>query len=70
MSKVQLPGSVRFDPHIKMHTGNENKDLSLTQKLKESLEEKHRHNGAIDQVKTRKNIHGKEMDRKKVSCSG
>ena len=29
MSKVQLPGSVRFDSHIKMHTGTENKDVSL-----------------------------------------
>ena len=25
MSKVQLPGSVRFYSHIKMHTGTENK---------------------------------------------
>ena len=29
MSKVQLPGSVRFDSQIKMHTGPENKDVSL-----------------------------------------
>ena len=29
MSKVQLPGSVRFDSQIKMHTGTENKDVSL-----------------------------------------
>ena len=29
MSKVQLPGSIRFDSHIKMHTGTENKDASL-----------------------------------------
>ena len=28
MSKVQLPGSVRFDSQIKMHTGTENKDVS------------------------------------------
>ena len=38
MSKVQLPGSVRFDSQIKMHTGNENKDLSLSQKFKNHLE--------------------------------
>ena len=31
MSKVQLPGSVRFDSQIKLHTGTENKDLSLAQ---------------------------------------
>ena len=29
MSKVQLPGSIRFDSQIKMHTGTENKDVSL-----------------------------------------
>ena len=29
MSKVQLPGSVRFDSQIKMHTVAENKDVSL-----------------------------------------
>ena len=31
MSKVQLPGSVIFDSHIKMHTGTEKKDVSLAQ---------------------------------------
>ena len=39
MSKVQLPGSVRFDSHIKMHTGTENKDVSLSHELKNHLEE-------------------------------
>ena len=29
ISKVQLPGSVRFDSQIRMHTGTENKDVSL-----------------------------------------
>ena len=29
MSKVQLPGLVRFDSQIKMHTGTENKYVSL-----------------------------------------
>ena len=29
MSKVQLPGLVRFDSKIKMYTGTENKDVSL-----------------------------------------
>ena len=29
MFKVQLPESVRFDSQIKMHTGPENKDVSL-----------------------------------------
>ena len=34
MSKVQLPGSVRFDSQIKMHTVPENKDVSLAKKSK------------------------------------
>ena len=31
MSKVQIPGSVRFDSQIKIHTGTKNKDVSLSQ---------------------------------------
>ena len=34
-----------------MHTGTENKDVSLVQEFKNYLEEEHRQNGAIDQVK-------------------
>ena len=66
MSKVQLPGSVRFYSQIKMHSVPENKDVSLSQEFKDHLEEEHLQNGAIDQGK-QKNIHGKKMDRKKVS---
>ena len=54
MSKVQLPGSVRFDSQIKMHTGTENKDVSLAKEFKDHLEGEHRQNGAIDQGKSRK----------------
>ena len=54
MCKVQLTGSVRFYPQIKMHTGTENKDVSLPQELKNHLEEEHQQNGAIDQGKPRK----------------
>ena len=54
MSKVQLPGSVIFYSQIKMHTGTENKDVSLSHELKNNLEEEHRQNGAIDQGKSRK----------------
>ena len=60
MSKVPLPGSVRFDSHIKMHTGTENKDIILAQEFKNHLEEEHRQNGAIDQGKSRKRF----MERK------
>ena len=70
MSKVQIPGPVIFDSQIKMHTGTENKDVSLSQEFKNHLEGEHRQNGAIDQGKSKKNIHGKKMDRNKVSCSG
>ena len=52
--KVQLPGSVKFDSPIKMHTGTEKKDLSLAKELKYNLEGEHRQNGVIDQVKSRK----------------
>ena len=54
MSKVQLPGSTRFDSQIKMHTGTENKDVSLAKEFKDHLEGKHRQNGVIDQGKSRK----------------
>ena len=49
MSKVQLPGSARFDSQIKIHTGTENKDASVAHEFKNHLEEEHRQNGAIDQ---------------------
>ena len=54
MSKVQLTGSVIFDSQIKIHTGTENKDLSLSKEFKDHLEGEHRQNGAIDQGKSRK----------------
>ena len=54
MFKVQLPGSVRFDSQIKMHTGTENKDVSLAKELKDHLEGGHRQNGDIDQGKQKK----------------
>ena len=38
ISKVQLPGSIRFDSHIKIHTGIENKDVSLAREFKDHLE--------------------------------
>ena len=54
MSKVQPPGSVRFDSQIKMHTGTENKDVSLAKEFKDHLEVEHRKNGVTDQGKPRK----------------
>ena len=54
MSKVQLPGSVRFDSQIKIHTGTENKDVILAQEFKDHLEEEPLQNGAIYQIKYKK----------------
>ena len=54
MSKVQLPGSIIFDSQIKIHSGTENKDVSLSQEFKYRLEGEHRQNGATDQGKSRK----------------
>ena len=54
MSKVQLPGSVRFDSKIKMNTGTENKDVSLAKEFKDHLEGEHRQNCVVDQGKPRK----------------
>ena len=42
ISKVQLPGSVRFDSQIKIHTSTEEKYVSLAHELKNNLEEEHR----------------------------
>ena len=41
MSRFQLPGSVRFDSQIKIHTGIENKDVSLAKEFKDHLEGEH-----------------------------
>ena len=54
MSKVQLPGSVRFDSRIKMHTGTERKDVNLDKEFKDHMEGEHHKNGVIDQGKSRK----------------
>ena len=42
ISKVQLPGSIRFDAQIKIHTGTEKKDVSLAREFKDHLEGEHR----------------------------
>ena len=54
MSKVQLPGSIRFDSKIKIHTDTEKKDASLAREFKDHLDGEHRKNGAIDQGRSRK----------------
>ena len=68
MSKVQLPRSIRFDSQIKIHTGNEKKDVSLAQEFKFHLEEEYLQKWSHLSRKI-KNIHENKTDRKKVSCS-
>ena len=51
MSRVQLPGSIRFYSQIKIHTGTEKRDVSLAKEFKDHLEGEHRQNGVIDQGK-------------------
>ena len=63
ISNVQLPGSVIFDSQIKIHTGTENKDVSLAHEFKDHLEEEHCKNGAIYQGKS-KNYSSKENGQK------
>ena len=54
MSKVQLTGSIIFDSQIQIHTGTENKDVSLAKEFKDHIEGEHHQNGVIDQGKSRK----------------
>ena len=61
ISKVQLPGSIRFDSQIKIHTGTENKDVSLSKEFKDHLEGEHRKNGVIDQGKSRKRFMNRKL---------
>ena len=64
MYKVQLPGSVRFDSQIKIHTGTENKDVSLAQESKIICKKSTaKMLSLIKEIKEM--IHGNKMDRKK-----
>ena len=60
MSTVQLPGSKIFDSQIQMYTGTQKYDVSLAETLQEHLTKKHRKDGVIDQVKSKKRF----MERK------
>ena len=51
MSTAHFPGSNIFDSQIKMHTGTGNNDLSLAKEFKDYLEEEHRQNSVIYEVK-------------------
>ena len=65
MSKVQIPGSVIFDSQIKMHTGTEDKYVSLANEFKDHLEEEHRQNFAIDQEKSGKTFMNRKWTERK-----
>ena len=49
-------GSIRFNSQIKIHTGTEKKDVSLTREFKNHMEGEHRKNGVINQGKSRKDL--------------
>ena len=51
MSTVQIPGSIRFDSQIKIHTGTKKYDVSLAKEFKDHMEKEQRKDGAIDQGK-------------------
>ena len=65
MSTVQLPGSIRFDSQIQMHTGTQKYAVILAKEFQEHPTKKNRKYGAIDQGKSKKH-HGKKMDRQIV----
>ena len=65
MSKVQLPGSIRFDSQIKIHTRTENKDVSLAREFKDHMEGEHHKNGVIDQGKSRKIFMNRKLTERK-----
>ena len=51
MSTVKFPGSIRFYSQIQMHTGTEDKAVSLAKEFQSHLTKEHRKYGSIDQVK-------------------
>ena len=69
MSKAQIPGSVRFDSQIKMHTRTENKYVSLAREFKDHLEGEHRKNGVIDQGKSRKRYMNRNWQKESIMFS-
>ena len=58
MYNVQLPGSKRFDSHMKIHTITQKIDVSLTKEPQEHLSKEHHKNGVIDQGKCKKICEG------------
>ena len=51
ISTVQLPGSIRFDSHIQIHTVTQKYDVSLAKEFQEHLKKNHRKDGVIDEGK-------------------
>ena len=69
MSTVQLPGSIIFDPQIKMHTGTKKEDVNLAKEFQEHLTKITAK--MVSLIKeNEKEVHGKKMDRQRVSYSG
>ena len=53
MPTVQIPGSIRFDSQMQMHTGTQKDDVSLAKEFQEHLTKNHRKDGVIDQGKSK-----------------
>ena len=69
MSTVKLPGSVRFDSQIKIHTGTKKDDVSLAKEFKEHLEKDHCKDGAINQGRLKNDL-WKENEQTDITYSG
>ena len=54
MSNDQLPGSNIFDSQIKIHTSNQNNDVSLAKQFQKNTTKENNKNGVIDQGKCKK----------------
>ena len=70
ISNVQLSGSNIFDSQLQMHTGNQNKDVSLSKEFQQHLKKEHYEKWCHWSGKIQKRLMEKKMDRRKSSCSG
>ena len=69
MCNVPLPGSVRFDSQIKIHTSTEKYDVSLDKGFKDLLGKEHHQNGAICQGNFKKRFMKRKWTEKRIMFS-
>ena len=63
MSTVELPGSIRFDTQMQIHTGNQKYDVSLAKEFQHRLTKEYCKNCVFDQGKKKRFIGGEWTDR-------